>query len=84
MINAWASGGDMIQQTPQWVKQKPVIQHQPKPSFEQKAKDTIMFLGDNWGFGPLLIVLLAGGIFRKKLIPWITSPKKQLRKWISS
>ena len=81
----YAGGYDIPNQQVQqmYVPQKKIATKEVKTNtFEQKAKDTVLFLGDNWGYGPLLIIILAGGIFRKKVMPWVVNPKKSIKDWL--
>lgn len=51
--------------------QQASTQQRSQWDFEKKSKDTIMFIGDTWGWTPLLLTLLGvsvGGLFRKKLL----------------
>ena len=50
-------------------------------NFEQKAKDTIEFLGETWGYSAVLMVLIVGVLGRKRIKPFI---KNQLKKFVDS
>ncbi len=54
-----------------------------KNSFEYKAQQTIEYLGDTWGYGFVLLLVLAGVIGRKQIGSLLINPKDTLKKWIT-
>ena len=75
MTKAWAGGGDYYendaaQMVAQKIATKVVLISLSNVRLSsislnlrlnRKLKDTIIFLGDNWGYGTLIVALLAGG-----------------------
>jgi hypothetical protein len=60
-------------------KQTTLAHTEVKPkSFEQKSKETIIFLGDNWGYGTILIFIVVGVFGRRHAIAFFTNPRQYL------
>lgn len=93
---AWAGGPDFsdvqnvqqgIQFVPQNIKRharqetKEVVEVKPK-TLEDKFKDTILFVGDTWGYGVLALAIAIGVIGRSKILEFVLNPKQAIRKWL--
>ena len=81
VVDYWKSYGYDYTQMVKPQEQKTVAAIEQPKNFEQWSKLTVDFIGNNYGYSPILVILIASIVGKKHLTELVKDPRQTLKKW---